>query len=297
MTRENNVVRTFLDGVEGASFSLTNYSSAVDHGTPLIFGHDTDTTGREMDGYIDSFRATIGTPRYTENFQPPVTDYPLDVDPYAYNVQVLMHMDGADQGTVFTDVKGNVVTRVGTGITSTTQAKFGSTSYYNDSASSRLSIANNPDFSIGSGDFTIEAWVYQNGDSWLKIVADKRVNTASYGEYIFRVNSNEGIDLYINNNNSWVLCQSGNFLVPNNTWSHIAFSRKGSIIRGFIDGVKVAEISTTVSATPDSNDILMGSSGSNSERLIGYIDEFRLTVGSARYVSNFTPKNAPFQDS
>ena len=78
----------------------------------------------------------------------------------------------------------------------------------------------------------------------------------------------------------------------NNTWHHIALSRSGTSTRLFLDGVQVGSTYT------DSNNYLVGASrpifgasGFNTADVnyLGYIDDFRITRGYARYTSTFTP--------
>lgn len=49
-------------------------------------------------GWIDEFRYSRGTPRYTANFTPSTTAFVNDANTY-----MLLHMDGTDASTTFTD--------------------------------------------------------------------------------------------------------------------------------------------------------------------------------------------------
>src|SRR5690606_24826461 len=75
----------------------------------------------------------------------------------------LLHFDGANNGTVFTDLTGKTWTRTGSGVTSTAAAKFGATSYRQTASGSRLSLlAANPgnaEFNFGADDCTIDCWI------------------------------------------------------------------------------------------------------------------------------------------
>jgi hypothetical protein len=69
-------------------------------------------------------------------------------------------MDGANASTSFIDNSPTPKTVVANGNIqiSTAQSKFGGASAYFDGSGDFLQIANNQDFNMGSGDFTIEFW-------------------------------------------------------------------------------------------------------------------------------------------
>lgn len=61
-----------------------------------------------------------------------LTDQTASSDPYFSNVSLLLHMDGANGSTTFTDSGPNALTITPTGTTiSTSQAKYGASGYFN----------------------------------------------------------------------------------------------------------------------------------------------------------------------
>lgn len=100
--------------------------------------------------------------------------YPTTEDPYWPYVEYLMHMNGADNGTVFTDERGHVASRVGDPVTSTAQKKFGTASasfhytpitmppeslFETGHNINYLTFPEGPENDFTSGDFSIEMWV------------------------------------------------------------------------------------------------------------------------------------------
>ena len=84
-----------------------------------------------------------------------------------------------------------------------------------------------------------------------------------------------------------------------NQWYHIALTRQGQTLRGFVDGLQFA------TQTIDESNIFnlslgfaMGIGGNSWDEQLSYtsdyIDELRITKGVARYTSNFTPPTEPF---
>jgi hypothetical protein len=77
--------------------------------------------------------------------------------------ELLLHGDGSDGGTTFTDSSSNnfTVTRVGSTVTDTGIKKFGTASLqFPDKTTDWLTVANNAVFSPGADNFTVEGWFY-----------------------------------------------------------------------------------------------------------------------------------------
>src|SRR5664280_436737 len=74
------------------------------------------------------------------------------------NTKILLHMDGSNAGTTFTDESGKIWTAGGNGQLSTNSPKFGTASgLFN--GSSWITTPDSTDLTVGSGDFTIDFWV------------------------------------------------------------------------------------------------------------------------------------------
>jgi hypothetical protein len=79
-----------------------------------------------------------------------------------------------------------------------------------------------------------------------------------------------------------------------NTWVHIALVRNGSSEKIYVNGVQVGTIGTSSAAVNNYAGPLKIGTGPYGNNFIGYLSEFRITKGVARYTSNFTPPNAPY---
>ena len=80
-------------------------------------------------------------------------------DPNFANVELLLHGDGTNGSTTFTDDSNSsrTITASGNAQIDTAIKKFGSGSAEFDGTNSKLIVSGNP---LGSGDFTIEFWIY-----------------------------------------------------------------------------------------------------------------------------------------
>ena len=82
-----------------------------------------------------------------------------------------------------------------------------------------------------------------------------------------------------------------------NTWYHYALVRNGTDISMYIDGTKVGT-SLTTSTAVDSTTIRFAVGGPGEYaglQFQGYIQDFRISKGLARYTSNFTVPSAPLK--
>ena len=213
-------------------------------------------------------------------------------DPDFASVSLLLHADGADGSTTFTDSSSGGLTVTaygdefyGNAQISTAQSKFGgasirllgSSQYFTTSG-----LAN-----IGSGDFCVEFWANSPWDT---------------DTMLFDFRTNAQLALWTNNT-SLYLFQNGTYApratVTPNSWQHIAVTRDSGVIRLYLDGVQQYSVNENVSLTTSSGTQWFGKPydafWSNPNL---YIDELRISVGVSRYPSGttFTPPTAPFPD-
>jgi hypothetical protein len=217
-------------------------------------------------------------------------------DPYWANVSLLLHMDGSAGSTTFTDSSSNALSITVSGSTalSTAQIKFGtaSGSFTNGKLTAPSSSALSMD-----GDFTIEFWVYRTGTTG---VVDSIVSAANEGTFLIRActdPSGAGVfpaaDLYGNPGNN--IANGLSFTL--NTWHHIAIVRNAGTYRVFKDGTDITTSTYTDSSTRNLSGLIIGDSSVSGRNFVGYVDDFRITKGLARYTANFTPPTAAFPDS
>ena len=76
--------------------------------------------------------------------------------------KALLHMDGSDGSTTFTDESGTTWTANGNAQIDTAQSKFGGASGLFDGASDYLQTPYTADHNTGTGDFTIDQWIRFN---------------------------------------------------------------------------------------------------------------------------------------
>jgi len=146
-----------------------------------------------------------------------------------------------------------------------------------------------PGFTIGTGDFTVECWVYpissnQKMEIWQ--------NSSLIGGFYLSSNFNSADAGPILNRTSppgsgWSTLLVGNTTLVASAWNHIAWVRQSGTIKMYLNGVQE---SNTLSSSIDSS--TMGSIGAWSDGqydLNGFISNLRILKGTALYTSAFTP--------
>ena len=230
------------------------------------------------------------------------TGLPAGGDMNYNNVSLLLNMEGSNGSTTFTDSSssGHSVTANGNASISTSEFKFGGSSYYNNNdASSYLSVPNSV-MNFGTEDFTIECWVRIS----TAITSDSNYLMSSYSSVGDRNNSSSigihksgGLIYYTESGGTnQVYLEGGTSGWSADTWYHIAATRNGSTFRIFKDGVIQDSSSYSGSTFNGSQPNVIGNGHffNTDGALNGYIDQLRVTKGLARYTSNFSVPTAAF---
>lgn len=228
--------------------------------------------------------------------------------PYSEALVFGLHMDGANDGLIFTDVKGKAVTRNGDVKTKTAIKKFGTASAYFDGTGDFLSIAGDPVFAFGTGDFTLEAWVYRtaapaadgDGASAGLILS---FDTGSGGGNMLQLLMYNNLVLLLGNSQAIYVTGTMVSAWEQNRWYHVAATRQAGLIRVFVDGVIIGSLSnaaTAASIPADQRTLKLGgrtySNTSYHWLMAGYLDDVRIVRGVSLYNAAFTPPAAPFTD-
>lgn len=214
-------------------------------------------------------------------------------DPYFGNVSLLMHMDGSSNSFVDSSSYNHTITAVGDATQSSTQSKFGGLSAYFDGSGDYLT-ADSSSFVFGTGDFTVEAWVYSSDVSsttqrgWIQTSNQSGGLSTSYTTGII-VHYNNGA-LRVNVAGTDISTPAS--LINTNQWYNIAICRQSGLVKIFVNGNLVA--SGIANGNCSGQYLCVGGYYDTNYLLSGYIDELRITKGIARYASNFTPSPVPF---
>jgi len=147
---------------------------------------------------------------------------------------------------------------------------------------------------VGTGDFTVDLWVFFNDTEGEQILVEKWVqrepNTESVGWTLTKLDNNVLLLAMAEGSDNGTGVSSGELPIAAGTWTHFAATRLGSEITLFMNGVPVAQGESSLNLNSDSSlkfghrGNLFDTEGSNTDQqfyLNGRIDEVHLFVGKA----------------
>lgn len=301
----SNVMTMWKDGVSVGTRSNQqqnwNYS-------PFSVGANGDGTA-PFNGFISNVRWTPGTAIYTSNFIVPTS--PLTA---LSNTKFLVAQgtttDNSGEGETVTtagDVtasdnspfeSGNNITPTDASTSSHTFTVGGTTtslttfSPYRDRGyavnfQSGWSKIKNATFAFGTGDYTIEGWIYPHGTGNCDVI-----DLRSSG-------FNQGVALTLKGNNLiWPYYGGSQFTtgtipVLPNVWSHLALVRTSGTLKAFVNGQEDFSVSDTNNRSgTSSTDHAIGANYGGASQFDGELYDWRVT-NNAVYTGNFVPPTEP----
>lgn len=274
----NNLL--FVNGVLAAQGTWTTHAAP---GSTLTYIGVRNYNGIQnpLKGYISDIRVIKGTALYTSNFVP--QNKPLIP---VQNSTLLLN--GTSAGIYDSSEMNNLET-VGDAKLSTTTVKFsGTTSMYFDGTGDYLSTPASINYTLGTGNFTIEAWVNYS----------TKTNSGIFqiGSSIFP--GTNGIGAGLDASTNWLLYYNNGSQTAagtgptNGVWYHVAVVRNSGTTKMYVNGTQVISVADTATYAGT----FLGIAGiySTSYLMNGYISDFRITKGIARYTTTFTPPTSPF---
>jgi hypothetical protein len=285
----SNQTTAWVNGVRSSTGvqTITN-----NYGTSSIIGTN-------LNGYISGYNLNIGSALYDVNSS--TISIPTSPPTSTSNTGLLLNFTNAG---IFDQTAKNIIETQGDAKVSTTQYKYGTGSITFDGTGDYLKIPSTANLQFGSGDFTIEFWFRLNS-----------INSGSVSEStpcLFTMGWSWGVFgplLILQATNALVVYAStdgANWAInsavatgtlSSNTWYHFAMVRSGTSVKYYLDGVASATVSSlSGSLMTTSTPTTIGASSAGSGSINGYIDDFRITKGYARYTANFTPPSSAFKD-
>lgn len=220
---------------------------------------------------------------------------PAAGDTYYSSVKLLLHMNGSNNSTTFTDNSGTprTVTAYGDAKISTAQSKFGGASGVFDGAGDYLGVASVGN--IGTSDFALEWWMRVADVSLYQHI----IGTSTNGDFMVALlapYNGAGAIGVGRNNVAWDFVR--NATLSNNTWHHVAIARTSNTMYMYVDGSLVGS-SGSNSNTYNISGLQIGAQSAGTAAVLnGYLDDLRLTLHGRGFTgSTITVPTAAYPDS
>jgi hypothetical protein len=203
------------------------------------------------------------------------------------NTVLMLHMDGADASTTFTDSSSGAktVTANGNAQIDTATSKFGGASGLLDGTGDYLTLADSDDWDWGTGAFTVDFWFKYNS-----LAANYQTQFMSTGWAAgLNISLNRPVgpsaEIYVIGNQ-----YNYTYTADTTTWHHCAVVRNGDTLSVYIDGTALdaGQSIAGKDLTGLTGGLSIGS-GTGYADFNGWLDEMRVSKGIARWTANFTP--------
>ena len=281
----------FIDGQQLDPSSFTEVSATTGQLIPKAFsgsyGLVADSTGA-----LPIFNTT--------GAQGAVKGTGTRTDTNSASIVLAVPMDGTNGGTSFGDqsavIRGSgsakTVTVNGNTNTSTAQSKFYGSSGSFDGTGDYLSLSSSADFQIwNSTSWTVECFIYINSlaSSFYFFGAGDRASTTTRVLFSFNSSGNFILDWDGTSSDSTTTFTTG---LSANNWYHLAVVSNGTTCKVYINGAQASTTATLGTSTQANAPISIGVPGlaanpATYNGLNGYIQDFRIYKGVAKYTSNF----------
>lgn len=249
-----------------------------------------------IDGFADEYEDETGIDAVSstnESYDATDDFYEPTISATSSEIKLLLHMDGNDASTTFTDFSNSphTVTANGDAQIDTAQSKFGGASALFDGTGDFLSMTANSDWNFGTGDFTIDAWVR------LTDFADDMTIVSSQDDdnnrWQFRISTGGNFVFQIRSGGTFIVnLQPVAGLTAGGAFKHVAVSRSGNDWRFFVNGIQKGITFVDASGFPafaSTTPLHVGIRTTTNDPMKGHIDELRITKGTALWTSDFTP--------
>jgi len=215
------------------------------------------------------------------------------------NIVLLMAGSGTAGSTSFPDTSYIQATLTPFGNTQVvaSPSEYGNGSASFDGNGDYITAPSNPAYAFGTGDFTIEGWIYLNtyGGGGYSILGGTIVDTQNAGGDPF------AIIVLTTTTGNLIVWRGGPVLtsvgtIPLNTWTFFTVVRSSGTLTIYLNGAYDSSTSFTFNLTASSMTIgatIDGRAANTYLKYNGYMNDLRLSK-IAQYASAFTPPVAPF---
>jgi len=291
-----NNLKMYVNGVQVAQSSTTQ--SFTYTGTQPVGANPSGNGGLyPANVYFSNFRIVNGTAVYTGTFTPPTlaplttagstsaASYPstTNVNTTFASSSTGLLLNFANAAIYDATGQNNLVTVGSAQISTAITPQWGGTSMRFNGSTDYLLFPSNPAFALGTGDFTIEVWVYPMSSTGTQGIMGIGVGGTT-GDlqffYNFSGNTNK-VTLNCTNGTTATSIAS----VPLNQWTYVAFSRTAGSLRLFINGTLDRTLAYADNFNKNVVSVGRSYSNLNQEYFNGYIQDLRITRGIGRNIT------------
>jgi len=268
-SRSGSSIKLFANGA--VTTSLTNGSTIGTNATTFNVASAVDGT-RNPEIYISNLRIN-NTALYTAAFTPSTTPLTAVSGTALLTCQSNRYIDNSANAFAITVNGTPSVQRFNPFGTSTAYSTsvIGGSGYF-DGTGDYLACGSQSAYAFGTGDFTINVWVYLTAAPTYMSIADTR-NSG----WALAIDAARSVYLYSSIGEFFVV-QSSNGAVPLTAWTYITVKRVSGTMTLYVNAVSVASASNSNNFT--NTTLAVGANTSGGEPIFGYICDFQAIKGT-----------------
>lgn len=285
------------------TFGTTGFYFPLDgsqHISRDISGNGNHFTPYNMRCTVPLHMATGGLPILNTNEGGTVARPGVRPDPLASNIVLALPLSNRYQA-IGTDVH-HLIKGSGSPKTLTNTGSVGSNaSYFNfygrsgnanieNASNQKIDISPSDDFNMGTGDFTVECWIYPKSTS----AADGSLfvlQTLTGGEAYFAFNFDPGgeFNIYLNTASAGWSPSAPENLIEYTKWNHVALVKHSNVVKLYVNGLAIGSYNHTGQVGYDASvTTICRIGGGGSSSLNVYMQDMRIYKGVAKYTDTFT---------
>jgi len=292
--RKGNTIFASCNGNVTVANTGVGTASMWPQQSDITFGISSqDKSASTFFGYFGPTRIVIGDSVYEANV------CPIPTEPFARTANTKLLLNYDTNGIY--DVSGGEIQfeHVGGVRVRNTQKKFANNSIYFDGTGYLIDRFHNFQGGagqwlgprIGYGEWTFEAWMNRNRVGNQQNVIDWRTTEPQAAPLVYFDTSNQ-LQYWISGVARIVSAPNA---IPANTWTHVAISRSNLTgTKMFINGVQQGVTYNDPTVIYGTSRVIIGADIGGGLPYTGYMEDIRLTYGTARYTANTTPPTRSF---
>ena len=287
VTRSGTSLKVFINGIQSGSTATNSTSFTVTNG----IGAEITSNTYNFNGCISNVRMIKGTALYTANFTPPTAPLTAISGTSLLTCQSNKFVDNSTNAFALSLLGSPAIKSF-----NPFQRNSATTMYF-DGTGDYLLIPSTQfqNYNFGTGDFTIECWLYQTAFNLDTVITASYTTWATSVNFYFGTRAGTPNILIFRGGNTTPISLNGNTGITASTWTHVAVSRASGVTRMFVGGVvQTATHTGSVNVGAAVQSMGIGAANIGNEPITGYIDDLRITKGVARYTANFTPSATAF---
>lgn len=290
------VLSAYMNGVK--SSTTPTYTSIVARATGTLvlggWGNNSETIGERwwFGGQISNFRVVKGTALYSASFTPPTTPLTAVANTQALLCQSSRFIDNSLNYAPVTIVTAKVSSTQPFVTPTTASYNIQYSTYFNGSTDYITAASAASAFAFGTGDFTIEFWVYPIAVSGVQYL----ISTAAGGssnQFVLSVASAGAVRIF-NAGTNGTYAITANTALTLNSWNHVAISRTSGTMLMYIRGILQTQTDTTNINYTSGSTVVIGATNLGAGIFQGgYISNLRVIKGTGLYPSGCTVPTSP----